>query len=89
MNPVLLHGLRKNKDIVNVDEDSVVQHVPEDIIYQGLKDRVPGKTLHLPSGVLHTVFHSSPSRIQTKWYVLRRSHLEKREAPWRFLREIC
>ena len=38
VNPVLLHGPREDQDIVNVDEDGAVQHVPEDIINQGLED---------------------------------------------------
>ena len=36
-----------------------------------------------PYGVLNAVFHSSPTRMRTKWYALRRSNLVKTKAPWR------
>ena len=35
---LLRQGPREDQDIVNVDEDRAVQHVPEDIINQGLED---------------------------------------------------
>ena len=38
MNPVLLHGSREDKDVVDVNKHGAVQHVPEDIVDQGLED---------------------------------------------------
>ena len=38
MNPVLLHGSRENQDVVDVNKHGAVQHVPEDIVDQGLEN---------------------------------------------------
>jgi hypothetical protein len=90
VNPVLLHGSREDKDVVDVNKHGAVQHVPEDIVDQGLEDSgalvsPKGITRYSkwPKGVLKAVFHSSPSRMRTKWYALRRSSLVKTTAPWR------
>ena len=88
MDPVLLYGRGKDQDVVEVHEDGAVQHVPEHVVDQGLENRrgcPKGITKYSkwPNGVLNAVFHSSPSRMRTKWYALRKSSFEKTMAPWR------
>ena len=39
VNPVLLHRLGEDQDVVEVNENGMVQHVPENVIDQGLEDR--------------------------------------------------
>ena len=67
--------------MLSINENGAVQHVPENVIDQGLEDLT--KYSKWPNGVLNAVFHSSPSWMRTKWYALRRSSSEKTTALWR------
>lgn len=63
-----------------VHKNEAVQKVLENVIDQGLEhywgvgeaERIT-KYSKWPRGVLNAVVHSSPSRVLTRWYALRRS----------------
>ncbi len=87
---MLSGGPGEDQNVIQLDKNKAVNHVTEDVIYQGLEHSGAlvspnGMTRYskCPRGVLNAVFHSSPLRIQTRWYALRRSSLVKMTNPWR------
>ena len=72
MGLVLFRTLGEDEDVIQVDEGESVDHVPEDVIDEGLEDgrgvKPKGITRYsqCPVGVLNAVFHSSPSLIRTR-----------------------
>jgi len=63
-----------------------IEHVTEYVVNQGLEDgrgvdRGMTKYSKCPIGVLKAVFHSSPSRMQTRWSAFSRSSLMNIVAP--------
>ena len=61
---MLFLGLGKDEDVIQLDEDEAVEHVPEHVIHQSLED---GRGIGEAEGITpNAIFHSSPSLMQTR-----------------------